>query len=177
MNATNKYRILIWIIVILVATNLSTIGSFYYHRMTEAKTPETKQADQNAIPGEQRTRFFRDQLNLNTEQIDQFREINRTFNRTARNIETNLAQLREDMIRELGTQNPDSTQLSQMATEVGNNHRELKQVTTTFYLDMKKICTVEQQAKLHEIFQSMLNKDNQVNLPRPGFQGGRWRNQ
>lgn len=177
MNSTNKYRILIWIIVILVATNLSTIGSFYYHRMTEAKTPETKQADQNAIPGEQRTRFFRDQLNLNTEQIDQFREINRTFNRTARNIETNLAQLREDMIRELGTQNPDNARLNQMASEVGNNHSQLKQVTTTFYLDMKKICTAEQQAKLHEIFQSMLNKDNQINLPRPGNQGGRWRNQ
>lgn len=161
--------------MILVATNLSTIGSFYYHRISESK--ETNQAGQNAIPGEQRTRFFRDQLNLNNEQLDQFRDINRTFNRTARGIEMNLAQLREDLIKELGTQNPDSIRLNQMATEVGNNHRELKQVTTTFYLNMKKICTAEQQAKLHEIFQSMLNKDNQVNLPRPGNQGGRWRNQ
>jgi len=174
MNPNTKNRILIWIIVILVATNLSTIGSFYYHRISEAK--ETKQEDQKAIPGEQRTRFFRDQLNLNDEQLDQFRDINRTFNRTARGIEMNLAQLREDLIKELGTQNPDSTRLNQMAIEVGNNHRELKQVTTTLYLDMKKICTAEQQVKLHEIFQSMLNKDNQVNLPRPGNQGGRWRN-
>jgi Spy/CpxP family protein refolding chaperone len=163
-------------IVVLVATNLSTIGSFYYHRMTEAKTPETKQEGLDAIPGEQRTRFFKDQLNLNDEQLDQFRNINRTFNRTARGIEMNLAQLREDLINELGTQNPDSTRLNQMAIEIGNNHRELKQVTTTFYLDMKKICTPEQQAKLHGLFQSMLNKDNQVNLPRPGKQGGRWRN-
>ena len=89
----------------------------------------------------------------------------------------NLARLREDLITELGTQNPDSTRLNRMAIEVGNNHRELKQVTTTFYLDMKKICTAEQQVKLHKIFQSMLNKENQVNLPRPGYQGGRWRNQ
>ena len=177
MNSTNKYRILIRIIVILVATNLSTIGSFYYHRITESKVTEVKQEEQTNIPGEQRTRFFRDELNLEADQIDQFREINRTFNRTARNIETNLAQLRENLIRELGTQNPDSARLNQMAAEVGNNHRELKQVTSTFYLDMKKICTAEQQVKLHEIFQSMLNKDNQVNLPRPGFQGGRWRNQ
>jgi len=177
MNPTNKYRILIWIIVILVATNLSTIGSFYYHRISEAKTPETKQENQNAIPGEQRTRFFRDQLNLNDEQLDQFRENNRTFNRTARGIEMNLTQLREDLITELGKQNPDSARLNQMAVEVGNNHRELKLVTTTFYLDMKRICTPDQQVKLHELFQSMLNKDNQVNLPRPGNQGGRWRNQ
>jgi len=158
MNPNTKYRILIWIIVILVATNLSTIGSFYYHRISEAK--ELKMEEQKVIPGEQRTRFFRDQLNLNAEQLDQFRDINRTFNRTARGIEMNLAQLREDLINELGTQKPDSTRLDQMAAEVGNNHRELKQVTTTFYLNMKKICTAKQQAKLHEIFQSMLNKDN-----------------
>jgi len=176
MNPTNKYRSLIWIIVILVATNLSTIGSFYYHRMTELKPAEVEQSEQRNIPGEQRTRFFRDELNLDTAQIDQFREINRTFNRTAKGIEMNLAQLREDMINELGTQNPDSTQLALIAIEIGENHRELKQVTTTFYLNMKKICTEEQQVKLHEIFQSMLNKDNQVNLPRPGNQGGRWRN-
>ena len=177
MNDTNKYRILIWIIVILIATNLSTIGSFYYHRITELQAATSKQEEQTTFPGEQRTRFFRDELNLSNEQIDQFREINRSFNRTARNIETNLAQLRENLINELGTQNPDSIRLNLLAIEVGNNHRELKQVTTTFYLNMKKICTVEQQAKLHEIFQSMLNKDNLVNLPRPGNQGGRWRNQ
>lgn len=176
MIPNTKYRILIWIIVILVATNVSTIGSFYYHQMPEAKTQETKQEDQKVIPGEQRTRFFRDQLSLNDEQLDQFRDINRTFNRTARGIEMNLAQLREDLITELGKQNPDSVHLDQMAIEVGNSHRKLKQVTTTFYLNMKKICTAEQQIKLHEIFQSMLNKDNQVNLPQPGNQGGRWRN-
>ncbi|HAH25389.1 MAG TPA: hypothetical protein DCL77_16805, partial [Prolixibacteraceae bacterium] len=152
MNPNTKYRILIWIIVILVATNLSTISSFYYNRISEAK--ESKMEDQKVIPGEQRARFFRDQLNLNDEQLDQFRDINRTFNRTARGIEMNLAQLREDLIKELGTQNPDTTRLNQMATEVGNNHRELKQLTNTFYLNMKKICSAEQQAKLHEIFQS-----------------------
>jgi len=171
-----KSRILIWAVVILIATNLSTIGSFYYHRMLEVKATETKQEDQQTVPGEQRTRFFRDQLKLNAEQLDQFREINRTFNRTARGIETNLARLREDLINELGSRNPDSTRLNQIAVEVGNNHRKLKQITTVFYLDMKKICTSEQQAKLHDIFQSMLNKENQVNLPHPGNQGGRWRN-
>jgi Spy/CpxP family protein refolding chaperone len=176
MMPNTKYRILIWIIVILVATNLSTISSFYYHRIMETKTIQTKQDEETAIQGEQRTRFFRDQLNLNAEQLDKFRDINRAFNRTAKGIEMNLARLREDLVNELGKQNPDSTLLNQMAIEVGNNHRELKQVTTNFYLDMKKICTTEQQAKLHEIFQSMLNKDNQINLPQPGNQGGRWRN-
>ncbi len=176
MSTTNKQRILVWVIAILLATNLSTIGSFYYHRLAELKAEKAVQEEQTTIPGDQRTRFFRDELNLNPDQLDQFREINRTFNRTARGIEMNLAQLREDLINELGAQNTDTTRLDKLATEIGENHRELKQVTTTFYLNMKKICNAEQQAKLHSIFQSMLNKDSQVNLPKQGNGRGRWRN-
>lgn len=176
MNSANNKRTLIWVIVILVATNLSTVGSFYYHRITEIKAVQSAQDNQTNIPGEQRTRFFRDELDLDADQIDQFREINRTFNRTAKSIEMDLSQLRENMINELGTQNPDSARLAQIAIEIGENHRELKQVTSNFYLNMKKICNEDQQAKLHEIFQSMLDKEIQVNLPRQGNQGGRWRN-
>ena len=176
MINSNKYRILVGIIVVLVATNLSTIGSFYYHRISERKAIEVKNNDQTTFPGEQRTRFFGNQLNLNNRQLEQFREINRTFNRTARGIEMDMASRRKSMIDELGQANPDTAKLSKIAGEIGNNHRRLKQVTATFYLDMKRICTPEQQIKLHGIFQSMLNKENQVNLPQPGYQRGRGRN-
>lgn len=176
MKTETKYRNLIWIIVILIATNLSTVGSFYYHRFTESKIAESTQEEQTTIPGEQRARFFRDELNLDASQLDQFRTINRTFNRTARGIEMDLAQLRQSLIDELGKQNPDSIQLNKLAADIGENHRELKQVTTTFYLNMKTICTEEQKVKLHSIFQSMLNKDSQINLPQPGIRRGRWRN-
>ena len=173
MIASDKQRTLVWIIVILVAINLSTIGSFYYHRVTEIRNADLKQAEQTNIPGEQRTRFFRIELNLNGDQLDQFREINRGFNRTARAIEMNMAHLRENLINELGAQNPDSVRLNQLAAEIGDSHRKLKQVTIAFYLNMKKICTADQQVKLHVIFQSMLNKESRVNLPQPGNQWGR----
>lgn len=176
MKASNNKRILIWIIIILAATNLSTIGSFCYHRSAETKDPGTKSTEQTSLPGEQRTRFFHDQLNLDNDQFDQFREINRTFNRTARSIEINLSYLRRAIVDELQTVNPDSTRLDSLATGIGNGHRKLKQVTITFYLDMKKICTPEQQAKLYEIFQSTLNKEDQVNLPKSGYRHGRGRN-
>jgi Spy/CpxP family protein refolding chaperone len=176
MRTDNKYRTLIWIIVILAATNLSTLGSFYYHRRTELKAEKKIQEEQTSIPGEQRTRFFREELNLNDSQLDEFRDINRTFNRTARGIEMNLAQLRENLIGELGSQNPDTVRLNELAREIGDYHRQLKEVTSTFYLKMRKICTTEQQEKLHSIFESMLDKDSRVNLPRNGNPWGRGRN-
>jgi Spy/CpxP family protein refolding chaperone len=176
MKTTINKSVLIWVIVILVATNLSTVGSFYYHKISEGKEKEVKTTEQTVVPGEQRTRFFRDQLNLDDNQLNEFREINRTFNRTARDIEISLSQLRKEIVDELGATHPDSIKLDSLAREIGNDHHNLKQVTTRYYLDMKKICTPEQQARLYEIFQSMLNKENQVNLPQPGFQRGKGRN-
>lgn len=173
MKQQQSNRILIWLVVILAATNLSTIGSFFYHQIAEVKSESVKQTDETVIPGEQRTRFFKEELNLSTDQLDAFRNINRTFNRTARGIESELDELRKGLIDELGRSTSDTVWLDSIAARIGENHRELKKVTTTFYLDMKKICTPEQQTRLHEIFQSMLNKDNQVNLPKPGYQRGR----
>lgn len=176
MNTMTKQRILIGLIILLIVTNLSTIGSFYYHQFSEQKKMEAEPSTQASVPGEQRTRYFRDQLGLSDEQTDRIREINRSFNRSARTIETKLAELRQGMIDELGRENSDTIWLKNSAVEIGNNHRELKELTTKFYLDMKKVCSPEQQKKLHTIFQSMLNKDNQVNLPQPGYQRGRGRN-
>lgn len=171
MKTETKHRALIWAIVILAATNLSTLGSFYYHRLTELNAEKKIQEEQTNIPGDRRTRFFKDELNLDDNQLDEFRDINRNFNRTARSIEANLSLLREDLIKELGAQNPDTVRLNELASEIGDNHRELKEITSAFYLKMKKICTPEQQLKLHSIFQSMLNKDSQVALPQ---QRNRW---
>ena len=173
MNSLQKNRILIWLVIILAATNLSTIGSFYYHRISELKTAKQADEDQTTIPGEQRARFFGDELKLTDEQLEQFRTVNRNFNRTARSIEEKLAELRQGMIEELGRTNPDTVWLDSIATEIGENHRELKKVTTTLYLNMNHICNADQQTRLHEIFQSMLNKDSQVNLPQPGHRRGR----
>ncbi|MFA5328334.1 MAG: periplasmic heavy metal sensor [Prolixibacteraceae bacterium] len=178
MNQSGKNRILIWIIIILAATNISTIGSFYYHRISELKDVEVSQDEQTVVPGEQRTRFFRDELNLDANQLDQFRDINRTFNHTGRDIEMSLEKLREDLINELGAPETDRSKLDRLAAEIGEDHRKLKEVTSTFYLNMKAICTPEQQIKLNQIFKSMLNKDSQVNLPHQGNGKGRgrWRN-
>ncbi|HNX55254.1 MAG TPA: periplasmic heavy metal sensor [Prolixibacteraceae bacterium] len=176
MNTMTKQRLLVGLIVVLIATNLSTIGSFYYHRFSEQKKIEAELTTQASVPGEQRTRYFRDQLGLSDEQTNSIREINRSFNRSARTIESKLAELRQEIVGELGQSNSDTVRLKNIAAEIGNNHRELKELTTKFYLDMKKVCSPEQQKKLHTIFQSMLNKENQVNLPQPGYQRGRGRN-
>lgn len=173
MVSRNKYRILIWVIVILVATNLSMGFSFLYHKQQDKKLAEQTEQEAIELPARQRTRFFREQLNLQPQQMEIFRELNRSFNRTAWQINHQLESLRIEMVRELGLENPHAQKLASISEEIGKLHTQLKNETIDYYLAMKEACTDEQQEKLNEIFISVLQKNEDVRLPQ---RGGRFRN-
>lgn len=170
MSLQNKYRILVWVIVILVATNLSMGLSFLYHKQQDKKLAEQIEQEAIELPALRRTRFFREQLNLQPQQMEIFRELNRNFNRAAWQINHQLESLRIEMVRELGLKNPDVQKLASISEEIGKLHTQLKNETIDYYLAMKKACTDEQQEKLNEIFISVLQKNEDVKLPQQGRQ-------
>ena len=163
-----KYHILVWIIVILVATNLSMAVSFLYHKQQDRKQLEQAEEENIELPAQQRTRFFREQLNLGPQQIDIFRELNRNFNRNAWQINHSLERLRIDMVDELGKEKPDEKILESISREIGELHTQLKNETIDYYLSMKEVCTDGQQQKLNELFMSVLQKNEDVRLPQRG---------
>lgn len=168
MISRNTYRILIWVIVILSATTLSMGISFWYHKQQDKKVAQEMSEQTIEIPAQQRTRFFKEQLDLHPEQINAFRELNRNYNRKAQQLTQQLEFLRIEMVEELGKENPDRTQLNFISNEIGTLHSELKQVTISYYLSMKEECTEEQKKKLNEIFMSALKSKEDVSLPERG---------
>jgi Spy/CpxP family protein refolding chaperone len=170
MAVRNKYRVLIWVIVILVATNLSMGISFWSHKQQDKKLAEQTEQEAIDLPAQQRTRFFREQLNLEPQQMEVFRELNRDFNRTAWQINHQLEGLRIEMVTEMGSSTPDKTRLETISNEIGKLHTLLKNETIDYYLAMKEICNEEQKKKLNEIFISVLQNNEDVRLPQRGRQ-------
>ena len=168
MISRNTYRILIWVIVILAAINLSMGISFVYHKQQDKKFMTQLEEAAIEVPSERRTRFFKEQLNLGRDQMDLFRELNREFNRTAWRITHQLEALRAEMVRELGKEKPRAKTLDSISKNIGELHTDLKQETIDYYLRLKAACNEEQQAKLNEIFISMLKKNEDVSLPEFG---------
>lgn len=168
MITRNKYRTLIWIIVILVATNLSMGISFLYHKQQDRERMQAEQEEAIEVPAQRRTRFFRQRLNLRPEQMDRFREMNRDFNRTAWGVTHSLENLRVEMVEELGKSKPNQGKLNQIAKEIGDLHHEMKKETIDYYLKMRDECDEEQQKKLNEIFMSVLSDKQDIELPQRG---------
>lgn len=175
MKVESKYKILIWLVSILFAVNISTVASLYFHtKRTEKpqKMTEIAQIDSHAERG---ARQFRDKLNLDADQVLQFRDVNREFNRTANRITRQLEILRIDMVTELGKPDTDRERIGAINKEFGQLHEQLKNLTADYYLQMKALCNEEQQQKLYDLFRGMVKTEEP--LPAgPGRRRGRaWR--
>ena len=180
MNYFKQNKILTWIIIILLATNVSTIATILINKNLN------KQASQNTeeivVPDNGLGRFFRDELGLTRDQHQQFRSLRIDYHINARKIAVQLKAERSEMLNELSAENSDTNNLHQIAAEIGELHRELKHLTFEYYLDLKEICTENQREKLFSIFNSMQNSEWELKFRRdssdvrgPGYR--RFKNQ
>lgn len=176
MKAENRNSMMVWAIVVLAVMNVSTILTVVYHKVqsdntkvtTEANSKQTE-ADSEKFSG----RYFRDQLNLSSEQMEKFKAINPAFRPRARYITLELANKRRLMLAEMAAIQSDTTRLNGYSDSIGLLHSDLKKIAYRYYLGIKGICDPEQQKKLEQIFSEMFGSDSPLGSSGKGGQNGR----
>lgn len=183
MMTENKYRMLIWLVVILFTMNLTTIGSLIYHARktnsapsagTEYKAAEEGNLNGSALAAEQGARYFREKLGLTPEQMNAFREDNREYNRKTNWIARDLDVLRVDLVSEMTGPEPDTLRLNGISQAIGEKHEELKNLTVDYYLSMREVCNEDQKEKLNAIFTEMVRKTEDEPVQRGRRMGRGW---
>lgn len=166
MTTRANRNLLIWLIVILLATNISTIGTILYHVYFQGRPPVPGGPERElVIPEGHLGRFFRDEMNLTPQQHREFRNFRHQFHYRANGVVQKIQEKRKAMFDEMAKENPDTVYLNQIAGQIGDLHGQLKKLTYEFYLQMKGVCTPEQQKKLHFIFSEMMNDRAGMNMP------------
>ncbi|MFZ0282179.1 MAG: hypothetical protein WAL29_11045 [Bacteroidales bacterium] len=177
MKTDNKYRWLVWI-VILAVMNIATIITVIYNRnrtSREIVAVETSQTGSETSSIRYSGRWFRDQLNLSNEQMDRFVEFNPVFRQNVMNINQGLNLLRQKMLSEMASENFDTIRLNTLSDSIGFLHAGLKKVTYKYYIDIKNICDQQQQEKLEQLFGGMFASDGRMGQFGKGGQQGRRR--
>ena len=175
---------MVWAIVILAVMNISTLATIMYHKYQSAKAETTSVSDQKRLEADSEKysgRYFRDYLNLRSEQMDKFKEINPVFRPKARYITIELAGKRKQMLIEMAAAKSDTARLNALSDSIGQLHSDLKKITYRYYIEIKSICDPEQQKKLEQLFGEMFTNDSQLGNPgnggpRGGGQGRRFNN-
>lgn len=147
---TNKTKIAWWIVILLVILNITTISTIIVHNYNEKQADESIiiEPDSKPING----KYFRHELGFDNDQMEVFRQSNRTFRQQANRTVSEINLQKELMFTELQATDPDTVKLYEISKEIGRLHTELKEVTVQFYLSLNKVCTSEQKEKMKEIF-------------------------
>ena len=173
MKFFTQTKILTFLIIILLVSNISTIFTIYYQKGNLRVERLTNNRDNSKEDIENKGYIFREQLNLTDKQHEVFRSLRQNYNRNTRQLSFQMQDEREDLIQELSSENPDSLVLNSIAINIGELHTDLKRLTSGYYQDMRNECDVEQEQKLMEIFVQLLNNDGNVKLPESNGQGRR----
>jgi len=178
MKTENKSNWMFWAIVLLAVMNVATIITVIYNRkqaLNEKDVVEKSKFQPELTSVSYSGRWFRDQLNLNSEQMERFAEFNPAFRENVRNINMDLNLLRQKMLSEMASEKCDTIRLNTLSESIGIVHANLKKVTYKYYLDIKNICDQQQQEKLEQLFGGMFASDGRMGQYGKGGQQGRRR--
>ena len=67
MIKTNNISSLLWVVVFLAATNIATVGTIVFHVYFQENAIQNNRSNEIDIPDSRIGQFFRNELNLNSE--------------------------------------------------------------------------------------------------------------
>jgi|WetSurMetagenome_2_1015567.scaffolds.fasta_scaffold433189_2 uncharacterized membrane protein len=153
MDYFNKKRFSGWLVIGLLIINLAAISTILFHIISEKRTSvETSAQDKTET-------LFANELGLSKEQNEGFISAMQKYHQHSREILDEMTARRSEMLEELAKQNPDTLVLHTIAGDIGNLHSTLKLLTIDNFLELKKICTPEQEIKLSGMFKEMLETE------------------
>jgi len=159
-----KNRLLIWIVAILLVTNITTVVSV----MINSRRVSAGIQNNGAETANAKVLFFNEHLQLTESQMADFMQVSRKFGQTAGPMTAELDILRRNMIIELARTSPDMGKVEKITEDIGVLHTKMKMATTTYYLGLKSICTPDQQERLKEMFMVMSDPAGDLDALRRG---------
>lgn len=148
----NKTKILWWVIALLAILNVTTIITIIVHNYSERNADVEESILIEPAVRPINGKYFRHELGFDNNQMEVFRQSNRTFRHKANRIIANINIQKGLMFEGLQTANPDTVKLNTISKEIGVLHTELKDATVQFYMSLSKVCNVQQREKMKEIF-------------------------
>jgi Spy/CpxP family protein refolding chaperone len=145
-----KKRFSFWLVFFLLVVNVATITTILYHIYSD-KTTASPATVNNGVG-----KIITTELELNAQQKDMFSSINDVYNGKSKAVLDQLTDKRSEMLAELGEENPDTLILNTIANDIGELHAVLKLLTIENFLELKKICTPDQQQQLSKMYNDML---------------------
>ncbi len=163
MNYFKSNKTLIWVLLVLLLINASTMGTLIYYHLVDNSDLNSPMLPEG--PPE----FLRDRLQLDEEQRNEFARMHMGFRQAVQDIRNKMHENRNEILEEVSREDPDSGMLNQLAEEYGELHQELKEETIKHFLEMKENIRPDQRGLYQRMIRGMREFDE---MTRPGEMHG-----
>ncbi len=156
MINTKQFRLLVWLVIILLALNVSAVATILWMRFSAQK------------PGPEKTEFIlktkkrhfrlhdemiKNEVGLNDRQIEAFRQLRDKHFSEIRDITTDIDKTRELQFISIRDKNADPEFIDSLSKRTGELHYQWSVSSSIFLNDVKDLCTPEQKEKLFNLLE------------------------
>lgn len=148
MTIEKKIRLLSIAVLVLIATNVATIATIFFHPF-----PFDDDGERFARK-EMHQRFI--EAGFTKEQMDALKQIRMQYREEGRETMKKARNIRHALHQQLLSDSPDTVEIARLIDEMGANYQSMKRLASKQFLEIKPHCTKEQ---LH----MLLKGDEQMN--------------
>ncbi len=148
MNFFHRNRFIFWVLIILVAINISALVSFFLFSKPPAAAP-------CCSPEEQQCIAFRDELNLSADQNQQVTAINKVYTESAEPIAATIKEMRASILTELEKESPDTLQLNTFVAQLAVLQMKIQKENIKQFSALKRVCTPDQAQRLSALYRDL----------------------
>lgn len=141
MNIVKKIRLLTIGVLVLIATNLATVATIFFHPFPTEMGNETRRKNMHE-------RFK--EAGFTSEQMGMLKKVKQECRDENRETMIKTRELRHALHQQLLSESPDTVEISRLIGEIGKNYQKAKRLTVKQFLMVKPHCTREQ---LHMLLQ------------------------
>ncbi|MFO7938129.1 MAG: periplasmic heavy metal sensor [Bacteroidales bacterium] len=171
MKASNKRTLIITGIIFITVINLAALGTQLYRSYFQPRVSNrAERADFR--PEHMHDGFHRqfiEQMDFSEKQAGAFRTIMRKTFQESRPVIDQLHLKRRELLTVLSGEVVDTVNVNFLAEEIGRLHAELKKISASHYMELRKLCTPQQQEQLLQFYDKMIPQQ-----PRGERRGRNW---
>ena len=148
MEAAKKNRLLFWLLLFLIAINLSALVSFFFF-------VQQKPLMECNVNQEGKCNLFKQELNLSEAQMIRVEEINSRYRNASEPLVAAIREKRNKIMHELENETPDTLLLSSYAMQLSLLQNQMQKENISQYLALKKICNSDQLQRLSGLYRDL----------------------
>ena len=138
--------------IVLLAINIAILVIWIMISASSSEDPKLKLNSNE---------FLKKELSLNQVQFDSINRLDQINFENYQRILRLLCSNRRLLLKELSQNTPDKEAINKLTLRIGHLHTALKRQTVNHLLNIKKVCTQDQQEKLRILFEEILEVNNQ----------------